>query len=68
MSTGESGGVSEVSERRLVRDVKKDRWRFHMSMKLEKMDVSSARPRRGWGVSREDMRGMRKFCVDITVS
>lgn len=64
MRTGERGGGSEVFERRDVRDVKKDLCRFHMSMKLENIEVSSARPRSGCGVSRDDMRGMRKFCSE----
>ena len=38
-----------------------------MSMKLEKMDVSSARVSRGWGVSREAIMGVKK-CFGCLVS
>ena len=64
---GESGGDGELSGvadvdalRRDDSDEKKDRWRFHMSMKFENTDVSSARLSRGCMVSREAMIGVRK--------
>jgi len=64
MRTGDRGGGSEMSERWDVREVKKDRCKFHISMKFENIEVSSARPRSGCGVSKDDIRGMRKFCSE----
>lgn len=43
-----------------VRDVKKDRWRFQISIKLEKTAVRDGRSRRGVGVSSDAMIGVRK--------
>jgi hypothetical protein len=58
---GESSGVDDVDElRRDESDEKNDRWRFHMSMKFENTEVSSARLRSGCEVSREAMIGVRK--------
>ena len=57
-----------VLESREEREERNDRCRFHMSMKLEKTDVSDARSRRGCGVSNEAMMGVRNnFDRDFSV-
>jgi hypothetical protein len=43
-----------------VRDAYKDRCRFHMSIKFEKMELSSVRDKIGFGLSRETIKGCKK--------
>ena len=68
---GERGGVSRreldaaESDNRVVNAEIKERWRFHMSMKFEKMDVSAERFSRGSGVSRDAIIGVRKCCKPL---
>ena len=53
------------SDNRVVNAERKERWRFHMSMKFEKMDVSAERFSRGSGVSRDAIIGVRKCCKPL---
>ena len=68
---GESGGVSwkeldaAESDNRVVNAERKERWRFQMSMKFEKMDVSAERSSKGSGVSRDAIIGVRKCCNSL---
>lgn len=68
---GESVGVSwkeldaAESDNRVVNAERKERWRFHMSMKFEKMDVSAERSSRGSGASRDAIIGVRKCCKPL---
>jgi hypothetical protein len=54
---GDKGDKSEW------REEKKERWRFHMSIKLENTEVSRALSRSGCGVSNEAINGVRKCCA-----
>ena len=67
---GETGGTVVFGEceilhvwRKLVREEKKERWKFQMSMKLEKTAVSSLRSSKGVGLSRDAIIGVRKCCL-----
>ena len=68
---GERGRVSwkeldaAESDNRVVNAERKERWRFHMSMKFEKMDVSAERSSRGSGVSRDAIIGVRNCCKPL---
>lgn len=65
MRTGERGGgdavgCAKVDDSNPVKDVKNERWRFHMSIKLENTVTRSSRSNSGEGVSRDSMIGVRK--------
>jgi hypothetical protein len=55
---GADGDV--VVNRRAERDEKKERWKFHMSIKLEKIDVKDAISNKGYWVSKDAKIGVRK--------
>ena len=68
-----NGGISDDDEddvdgspaggaRRVVSEERKDLWKFHISIKLEKMDVRAERCSRGSGVSKDAIMGVRKCC------
>ena len=44
----------------MVSEERNDLWKFHISIKLEKMDVRAERCRRGSGVSKDAIMGVRK--------
>ena len=46
--------------RRVVSEERNDLWKFHISIKLEKMDVRAERCKRGSGVSKDAIMGVRK--------
>jgi hypothetical protein len=48
--------------RSVVSEERNDRWKFHISIKLEKMDVRAERCSRESGVSRDAIMGVRKCC------
>jgi hypothetical protein len=50
------------------REERNDRWRFHMSTKFEKTEVSDARSRRGCGVSSEAIMGVKNTLIVINFS
>jgi hypothetical protein len=50
------------------REERNDRWRFHMSTKFEKTEVSDVRSRRGCGVSSEAMMGVKNSLIVINFS
>jgi hypothetical protein len=56
---GEADGDLCV-DKSVEREEKKERWRFQMSMKLEKIDVRDPRSNNGRRVSRDAMIGVRK--------
>jgi hypothetical protein len=49
-------------------EVKNERCKFHISMKLEKMAVSSERSSSGWLVSRDSIIGVRKSWKEVELS
>lgn len=51
--------------KRSVSEEKNERWRFHISIKLEKTDVSSARSSKGCRVSNDAMIGLRKCYSEL---
>ena len=54
--------------RRVVSEVRNDLWKFHISIKLEKMDVRAERCSRGSGVSKDAIMGVRKCCkTDLNI-
>ena len=55
-------GSDSEGERREVRRLKNERCKFHISMKLEKMAVSSVRSRIGEEVSKDAIMGVKKSC------
>jgi hypothetical protein len=54
------GGCDLKESKREVREERKDRCRFQMSMKFEKIEVNAERFNRGSDVSREIIIGVRK--------
>ena len=56
MDASPGGARSVVSEER------NDRWKFHISIKLENMEVRAGRCSKGSAVSKEAIIGVRKCC------
>lgn len=58
----------EAGHSKADRDEKNARWRFHISMKLEKTAVKDARSSKGCGVSSDVIIGAKKCCESSSVS